>query len=209
MLVVGLTGGAASGKTTVSRFLKEEGAYLIDADQIARALVKPQTPLWSELVRVFGKHILKQDGSLDRKKLSAIVFSDPPQRRLLNELLHPRIKEEIDRLRREIGEKDPEAIVVIDAPLLVETGSYRDMDQVVVVTCTETQQLERLQQRDGSSLERAREILSAQLALEEKIKVADHVIRNENSLEETRRTTKEVFKALKKIVLQEKGCAAR
>ena len=208
MLVVGLTGGAASGKTTVSRFLKEEGAYLIDADQIARALVKPQTPLWSELVRVFGKHILKQDGSLDRKKLSAIVFSDPPQRRLLNELLHPRIKEEIDRLRREIGEKDPEAIVVIDAPLLVETGSYRDMDQVVVVTCTETQQLERLQQRDGSSLERAREILSAQLALEEKIKVADHVIRNENSLEETRRRTKEVFTALKKIVLQDKGCAA-
>ena len=205
MLVVGLTGGAASGKTTVSQFLKEEGAYLIDADQIARDLVQPHTPLWSELVRVFGESILKQDGSLDRKKLSAIIFSDPQKRRLLNELIHPRIKEEIDRRRKEIGEQDPEAIVVIDAPLLVETGSYREMDQVIVVTCTETQQLERLKQRDGASLEKAREILSAQMALEEKITVADHVIRNENSLEETRRRAKEVFKALKKIVLQRKG----
>ena len=205
MLVVGLTGGAASGKTTVSQILKEEGAYLIDADQIARELVQPHTPVWSELVRVFGESILRQDGSLDRKRLSAIIFSDPQKRRLLNELLHPRIKEEIDRRRKEIGEQDPEAIVVIDAPLLVETGIYREMDQVIVVACTETQQLERLKQRDGATLEKAREILSAQMALEEKINVADHVIRNENSLEETKRRTKEVFKTLKKIVLQKKG----
>jgi dephospho-CoA kinase len=202
MLIVGLTGGVASGKTTVSKILSEEGAYLIDADLIARELVQPHTPTWRELIRVFGKKILDKDGSIHRKKLAAVVFSDPQQRNVLNQIIQPRIKEVMDRRVREIGQKDPGAIVVIDAALLVERGDHREMDKVIVVTSTERQQIERLKGRDGTSEEEARRILSSQMSLEEKLKVADFVIHNEGSLKETRRMTKEVFQELKRIALQ-------
>jgi dephospho-CoA kinase len=202
MLIVGLTGGVASGKTTVSKILSEEGAYLIDADLIARELVQPHTPTWSELIRVFGKKILYRDESIHRKKLAAIVFSDPQERNLLNQIILPRIKEEMERRVKEIGQKDPGAIVVIDAALLVELGDHREMDKVIVVTSTERQQIERLKEREGASEEEVRKILSSQMALEEKLKVADFVIRNEGSLEEMRRMAKEVFQELKRIALQ-------
>src|SRR5512136_184380 len=101
MLIVGLTGGVASGKTAVSEVLKEEGAYIIDADQIARELVQPHGPAWNELVRTFGEEILQEDGSIDRKKVADRVFGDPNQRKLLNQILHPLITEEMDRRTRE------------------------------------------------------------------------------------------------------------
>ena len=204
MLIVGLTGGVASGKSVVSRILKEEGAYLIDADQIARELVQPRTSAWEELVKVFGKEILQKDGSIHRKKLAAKVFSDPKQRDLLNRTLHPRIKEEMGRRLKAIGQKDPEAIVVIDAPLLVETGNHREMDKVIVVISTEAQQIARLREREGMDQEEARRIMASQMATEEKVKVADFVIRNEGSLEETERRAREVFQELKRIALQDK-----
>ena len=202
MLIVGLTGGVASGKTAVSKILREEGAYLIDADQIARELVQFNTPTWNQLIRIFGKEILEKDGSIHRKKLAAKVFSYPEQRSLLNQILHPRIKEEMDRRTKEIGQKDPEAIVVIDAALIVELGDYREMDKLIVVTSTEAQQIERLRERDGVEQEEARKILSSQMAPEEKLKVADFVIRNEGSLEETKRRAKEIFQELKRIAYQ-------
>jgi dephospho-CoA kinase len=204
MLIVGLTGGVASGKSVVSRILKEEGAYLIDADQIARELVQPRASAWEELVKVFGKEILQKDGSIHRKKLAAKVFSDPKQRDLLNRTLHPRIKEEMGRRLKAIGQKDPEAIVVIDAPLLVETGDHREMDKVIVVISTEAQQIARLREREGMDQEEARRIMASQIATEEKVKVADFVIRNEGSLEETERRAREVFQELKGIALQDK-----
>ena len=202
MLIVGLTGGVASGKSTVSTVLSEEGAYLIDADQIARDLVQPHTPAWRELVKAFGESILQEDGSVDRKKLAAIVFSSPEKRSLLNQLLHPRIKEETERRLRAIGQSDPEAIVVIDAALLVETGAYREMDRLIVVHATEAQQIERLKERGGVEREEALQIVSAQMPLEEKLKVADMVIRTEGSIEETRRKAREVFRELKRWALQ-------
>lgn len=204
MLIVGLTGGVASGKSVVSRILKEEGAYLIDADQIARELVQPRTSAWEELVKVFGKEILQKNGSIHRKQLAAKVFSDPTQRDLLNRTLHPRIKEEMGRRLKAIGQKDPEAIVVIDAPLLVETGDHREMDKVIVVISTEAQQIARLREREGMDQEEARRIMASQMATEEKVKVADFVIRNEGSLEETERRAREVFQELKRIALQDK-----
>ena len=204
MLIVGLTGGVASGKSVVSRILKEEGAYLIDADQIARELVQPRTSAWEELVKVFGKEILQKDGSIHRKQLAAKVFSDPKQRDLLNRTLHPRIKEEMGRRLKAIGQKDPEAIVVIDAPLLVETGDHREMDKVIVVISTEAQQIARLREREGMDQEEARRIMASQMATEEKVKVADFVIRNEGSLEETERRAREVFQELKRIAFQDK-----
>ncbi|PIV19896.1 MAG: dephospho-CoA kinase [Deltaproteobacteria bacterium CG03_land_8_20_14_0_80_45_14] len=204
MLIVGLTGGAASGKTAVSQVLKEEGAYIIDADRIARELVQPHKPAWNELIRVFGKEILQEDGSLHRKKLADKVFADPKQRKLLNQILHPRIKEEMDRRTKEIGQKDPEAIVVIDAPLLVELGNHHEVDKLIVVTSTQMQQIERLKDRDGANPEEALRIVSSQMALEEKVKFADFVIRNEGFLEETKKMAREVFQELKKVALQTK-----
>jgi dephospho-CoA kinase len=202
MLIVGLTGGVASGKTTVSQILKKEGAYLIDADQIARDLVQPHTPAWNELQSVFGKDILKKNGSIDRKRLAEKVFSDPQQRHLLNRILHPRIKAEMKRRVGEISQKDPDAIVVIDAALIVETGDDQEMDQLIVVTSTEEQQIERLRSRDGTNPEEAQKILSSQMDLEEKLKTADFVIRNEGPFEETKRRVEEVFQELKRIAFQ-------
>ncbi len=204
MLIVGLTGGVASGKTAVSQVLKEEGAYIIDADQIARELVQPHTPAWNELIRAFGKEILQEDGSIHRKKLADKVFADPEQRKLLNEILHPRITEEMNRKTKEIGQKDPDAIVVIDAPLLIERGYHRKMDKLIVVTSTEMQQIERLKERDGINPDEALKIFASQMTLEEKVKLADFVIRNVGSLEETRKRAKEVFKELKKVARQTK-----
>jgi dephospho-CoA kinase len=205
MLIVGLTGGIASGKTVVSQVLKEEGAYLIDADQIARELVEPHKPAWDELKRVFGDQIVDSDGSIHRKKLAAIVFSNPQQRDLLNCLLHPRIKEEMRRRVEEVARKDPEAIVVIDGALLVESGYYREMDQLIVVTSSERKQIERLRGRDGASREEAQRIISSQMPLHEKVKVADFVIENEGLFEQTKGRAKEVFQELKRLAVQSRA----
>jgi len=204
MLIVGLTGGVASGKTAISQILREEGAYLINADQIARELVQPYTPTWNELIKVFGKEILQGDGSIHRKRLAAKVFSDAEQRNLLNQILHPRIKAEMNKRVQEISEKDPTAIIVIDAALLIELGDHREMDKVIVVTSTEKQQIERLTERDGVDQEEAQKVLSSQMPLDEKMKVADFVIWNEGSFEETKRRVKEVFQELKRIALESK-----
>jgi dephospho-CoA kinase len=197
MLVVGLTGGVASGKTTVSRILQQEGAYLIDADLIARELVQPQTPAWSELIRIFGREILEKDESINRKALADRVFSCPQKRGQLEKILHPQISREIDRRIEAIRKKDPEAVVVVDAALLVETGAHRRMDKLIVVTATEAQQVERLGRRTGAAPQEARGILSAQMPLAEKLNVADFIIRNEGTLEETIRRAKEIFQELK------------
>jgi len=199
MLIVGLTGGVASGKTAVSEALREEGAYIIDADQIARELVQPHRPAWNEIIRTFGKDILRGDGSIDRKKLADKIFVDPSQRKLLNQILHPLITGEMDRRTIEIGQKNPEAIVVIDAPLLVEVGYHRRTDKLIVVISTQAEQIERLKVRDGIDSEAALRIVFSQMPVEEKVKLADFVIRNEGSLAETRERAKEVFRELKKI----------
>jgi len=204
MLIVGLTGGVASGKTTVSQILKEEGAYCIDADQIARELVRPHTPAWKRLVRAFGTGILRKDGFIHRKKLADKVFANLRQRKLLNQILHPRIRKEMDRRAKEIGKKDLEAIVVIDAPLLVELGEHRRMDRVIVVTSTQTRQIERLKKRDGISTEEALRMFSSQMPVEDKVKLADFVIRNDGSFRETRKKTREVFEELKKARIRTK-----
>jgi len=205
MLIVGLTGGVASGKSVISQVWKEEGAYLIDADRIARELVQPRTPAWKALVKAFGKEILQEDGSIHRKKLATRVFSNPVERDLLNRILHPRIKKEIDRRIKGIGQKGPKAVVVIDAALLVETGYYREVDEVVVVTSTTKQQIERLRRREQMAKEMARGIIDSQITGEERIKVADIIIRNEGSRKKTERKAKEVFEELKKAALRKRN----
>jgi dephospho-CoA kinase len=204
MLIIGLTGGVASGKSVVSQVWKEEGGYLIDADRIARELVQPRAPAWKALVKAFGKEILQEDGSIHRKKLATRVFSNPVEKDLLNRILHPRIKREINRRIKGIGQKGPKAIVVIDAALLVETGYYLNVDKVVVVTSTKKQQIERLRRRDQMDQEMARGIIDSQISGEERIKVADIIIRNEGSRMKTERKAKEVFEELKKVALRKR-----
>ncbi len=205
MLIVGLTGGVASGKSTVSEIFKEEGAYLIDADRIARELVQPRTPAWHELRSAFGEEILQPDGSINRKKLFALVFSDPAKRAVLNRLLHPRIREETRRRMAEIGRRDPGAIVVIDAALLVETGSYREVDRLIVVRSSEARQIERLEKRDGMSREEAERVVAAQLPLEAKVKVADIVFSNDETIEEARRKARKLFQELRRLAAGKEG----
>ncbi len=202
MLIVGVTGGAGSGKTTVSRIFEEEGAYVIDADRIARELVKPRRPAWKEVIQAFGRGVLKKGGTINRRRLAEIAFSDPKKREVLNRILHPRIQRTLEQRVKEIARKDSEAIVVFDAPLLIETGLYREMDYVVVVTSRKRQQIERLQRRASLTEQEARRILDAQMGIREKMKVADYVIRNEGDLETTRNRARRVFRSLKKIALQ-------
>lgn len=199
MLVVGLTGGIGSGKTTVSNIFKEEGAYIIEADQIARELVKPHSEAWKEIVKLFGNEILKSDGSVDRRKLAEEVFSNPEKIKSLNRILHPKIKREFRRRIKEIKKKDKNAIVIFDAPLLIETRTHKEMDRVIVVTSKENQQLERVKKRDSKTEEEIRNILYSQIPIDRKLKVADFVIRNEGSLDETDRMAREVYRKLKDI----------
>jgi dephospho-CoA kinase len=204
MLIVGLTGGVASGKSVVSQVWKKEGVHLIDADRIAKELVQPRTPAWKALVKAFGKEILQEDGSIHRKKLATRVFSNSVERDLLNRILHPRIKREIDRRIKEISRKSPKAIVVIDAALLVETGYYRDVDKVVVVTATKKQQMERLERRAQMDRQTVRRVLDSQISGKERMRVADIVIRNEGSLEEIEKKARGVLRELKRIALQKR-----
>ncbi len=204
MLIVGLTGGVGSGKTTVSKVFKKEGAYIIEADLIARDLVKPQSEVWKEIVKLFGSNILNIDGSINRVRLADEVFSSSKKRKSLNRILHPHIKEEAYRIIAEIKKSDPEAIVVFDAPLLVETGMHREMDKIIVVTSTKRQQINRVRSRDGRTDEDVRKIISSQMPIQKKLEVADFVIRNEGSIVETRRKAKEIFQELKRIATD--GC---
>jgi len=182
--------------------LQEEGAYVIDADEIAREIVKPQKPAWEALRKAFGDQILDREGAIDRKHLSERIFSDPREREQLNRILHPPIRQEILRRLKEVEHRDPEAIVIIDAPLLLEVGLHHEVERVLVVRAKESQQIERLRRRSGLSEELSRKIIGAQMPLEEKLKVADFVIPNEGSLEETRRKAKEVFRTLKRLAKQ-------
>ncbi len=206
MLLVGLTGGVASGKSLVSQVWKGEGAHVIDADQIARELVGPSKPAWREIVKAFGRQILREDGSVDRKQLARRVFSNPADRDRLNRILHPRIKREIERriakLRRKGGKG---SIVVVEAALLVETGYDKEVDKVVVVTSSKRKQMERLKMREQVDEGFARAIIDSQIDGRARAKVADILIRNEGSRKKTEERAKEVFQELKRVALQQEG----
>lgn len=201
MLIIGLTGGVASGKSLVSEIWKKEGAYIIDADQIARDLVKPYSDSWKDIVNLFGREIVQENGHINRKRLASIIFSNPEKRELLNNILHPRIKEEIYKRINEIKNTDPQAIVVIDAPLLIERGEYYEVDKVVVVTSKEEDQIERIKLRNGLQKEEAKKIIDSQMPLSEKLKFADFVITNDGSIEEVRKKAIDVFQEIKSLLL--------
>jgi dephospho-CoA kinase len=198
-LLIAVTGGIASGKSTVSKMLAEMGAPWIDLDVLARQVVEPGKPAWKEIVDFFGPGILLKDGRINRKKLSDVVFRDAEKRKKLESLTHPRIFEEMRRQVDEIAAGDPDAIIQVCIPLLFELNLHHKFHKVVVVYSPPDMQIQRLMERDGIGKAAAENILSAQLPMDEKVGHADFVIRNEGSLTETRRQVEEVWRKLKRL----------
>jgi dephospho-CoA kinase len=198
MLIVGLTGGIASGKSTIADMFKREGAYIIDVDMISRDVVKPGRPAWQDAVHLFGKGVLNKDQTLNRKKVGDIVFADAGKRKKLEEIIHPKINAENLMKINEIAEKDNQAIVIIEIPLLVEADKQDTVDKIVLVYTSPHVQIERLMKRDGLSLEDAQKRLASQLPIENKKKYAHYIINNEETFEQIQKKVKEVFQDLKR-----------
>ncbi|KUK82252.1 MAG: Dephospho-CoA kinase [Pelotomaculum thermopropionicum] len=188
MPVIGLTGNIGSGKSTVARRLKKLGAKIIDADQVAREAVRAGTPALKEIVANFGAEVLNTDGNLDRKRLGAIVFTDPRARARLNQITHPRINETILReIKKHRLNQSPrrKEVLVIDVPLLLETGLELEVDEVWVVKINEDKLVKRLAERDALMPDEILKRLEAQMPQEEKLKYARRVIDNNGELQET------------------------
>ena len=196
MLRVGLTGGLASGKSFVGRALADLGCLLIQADELGHQVLEPGGEAYDGVVREFGPGIVRADGTIDRRKLAAIVFHDPAQLAKLNALVHPPVQARERRLMDEYAAIHPRGIAVVEAAILVETGSYRDFAKLIVAVCGEEQQIERAIARDGMTREQALERLSRQLPLAEKIKYADYVIDTSGAKESTLEQTRAVHQAL-------------
>ena len=189
MLRVGLTGGIASGKTSVSEQLAARGAVVIDSDALAREVVEPGTPGLAAVVQRFGPEVLA-DGRLDRARLGAIVFADSEARRDLESIIHPAVRTRAAELERQAP---ADAVVVHVIPLLVETGQAQDFDVLVVVDLDSATQLARLRERSGLSAEEARSRVAAQATREERLAVADHVLDNNGTLEDLRHEVARVW----------------
>jgi len=198
-LVLGVTGGIASGKTTVAGMLEALGAPIIDTDVIARRVVEPGKPAWKKIVAHFGDSILKKDGRVDRKRLADIVFRDAGERKKLEDFTHPIIMEELARQVNEMAEKDPGAIIQAIVPLLIEINQQHRFHKVLVVYVPETVQIDRLVKRDGIEREEAAGRHKAQLPIDDKLAYADFVIHNEGPLEETKNQVKALWEELKRI----------
>ena len=176
MILVGLTGGLATGKSTVAKMFKRCGAVVIDADQLARDAVKPGTPAWKEIVTLFGKRVLNPDRTLNRQALGATVFGSRSKLRQLERIIHPRVAREQVRLTRLAARKDPKAVVIYDVPLLFEAGIDKRVDHTVVVTASRETQVSRLKKRDGLTRTEALRRIKSQMPLSKKTHRADSVL---------------------------------
>jgi len=194
-LLVGLTGGLATGKSTVSDLLRALGCVVLDADALAREVVEPGQPALAAVAREFGSEVLGPDGRLDRKRLGALVFADPERRRRLEALTHPAIRERYLARLAELEAQGFEGIVVWDAPVMIEAGGYRHVDRLVVVLTDEATQRARALGRDGDPADAERKIAS-QMPLVEKARLADYVIDNSGDRAATEARTREVHAAL-------------
>jgi dephospho-CoA kinase len=195
-LLVGLTGGIATGKSTVSNMLRGLGAEIIDADQLARQVVEPGQPAWREIVEEFGRDVLTPDGTLDRKKLGAIVFAHPEQRKRLEAITHPAIRARVKARVDELAARGFAGIVFYDAAILIEALGHQDMDRIVVVMTDEATQVARLRGRDGTDDAEGRRKIASQMPLAEKAKLADYVIDNSGDREATAEQVRRVFATL-------------
>jgi dephospho-CoA kinase len=196
MLKVGLTGSIAVGKSFVLSVLRELGCATFDADKIAHAMMTPGLPAYQDIVREFGGEVLSEDGSIDRAKLGVIVFADEARRKRLNEIVHPRVIEEQNRLLREAQASNPDGIAVIDAALIIESGGYKRFDKLIVAYCGREIQIERLMRRNTITREDAERRIAAQMSSDEKRRYADFEIDTSGTFDQTRQRVTEVFNQL-------------
>ena len=197
MIIVALTGGVGSGKSTVSNFFRDLGTYVIDWDELARKVTRPHLPAWKETVDYFGKGILNDDLTINRQELADMVFSDKVRLAKLNQIVHPRVFREDEGITIEIRSHDPGALVIKDIPLLFEVNPPIFVDKVIVVSAGEQTRLRRLEEK-GIDRKEAQRRIECQLPLEEKIKSADFVVNNDGPLEETKRQVEEIYSLLRK-----------
>ncbi|HZT33154.1 MAG TPA: dephospho-CoA kinase [Bryobacteraceae bacterium] len=199
MLKVGLTGGLASGKSFVGQHLAALGCSLIQADELGHAVLARGAEAYAGVVREFGPAILDGEGNIDRRKLAALVFDQPERLAVLNRLVHPAVFRREEQLLAEFAAREPRGIAVIEAAILVETGRYRNFDRLIVVVCSEEQQIQRAMKRDHLLESEVRARLSRQMPLAEKRRFADFVIDTSGKKEDTLRQTHEVHEALRRI----------
>jgi len=197
MLKVGLTGSIAVGKSFVVDVFRELGCYVLDADKTAREVVEPGTSGLKRIVEAFGEKVLLSDGKLNRSKLGGIVFQDETKRQLLNSIVHPLVIERQNEWIEAWEKADPDGIAIVDAALMIESGSYKRFDKLVVVWCRPEVQLERLVSRDGLSADEAARRIAAQMPQDEKRSYADLSIDTSEGFAEARRQTTEIFEQLK------------
>jgi dephospho-CoA kinase len=201
MLRVGLTGGLASGKSFVGEALAGLGCRLISADELGHQVLSPQGECYDAVTGEFGRGILKEDGSIDRHRLAAVVFGSPEKLERLNGLVHPAVIAREEALIGKFEAEDARGIAVVEAAILIETGSYKRFDRVVLAVCQERQQLERAMARGGMSEAEARRRLERQMPLREKLRFADYVIDTSGEKEDTLRQTRAVYESLRSIQL--------
>jgi len=197
MILVGLTGGVATGKSTVARMFKQCGAIVIDADELAHEVVKPGKPAWREIVKTFGKTILNTDRTLNRRELGSLVFGNRAKRRRLEHIIHPRVAHEQARLTKQAAKKDPHAVVIYDVPLLFEAGIDKRVDRTIVVTADRDTQIARLKKRNGFSRADAIRRIRSQMPLAKKIQRADHTLNGTLSRPSLRKHVGQLFKSLR------------
>ncbi|CAM3372677.1 dephospho-CoA kinase [Paenibacillus lupini] len=195
LMKIGLTGGIATGKSTVAAMLVERGALLVDADQVAREVVMPGEPALEAVASTFGQAVIHTDGTLNRKALGEIVFNNRDQLMQLESILHPAIRNRMQQRIRQYEEQDPKQLVVADIPLLYETGQEELYEGIMVVYVPQQLQLTRLMERNGLVQEEALRRIGLQMNIEQKRSRADWVIDNSSSLEETKRQVDEFWKS--------------
>jgi dephospho-CoA kinase len=199
MLKVGLTGGIATGKSYVVSVLRELGAEVIDADTVAHQAIEPGRPAYHDIVNEFGRAVLNEDGTINRAALGGIVFADQTKRERLNAIVHPRVFEAQAEWFAAVAARNPQAVAVFDAALMIETGSYKRFDKVVVIYCEPQLQIERLMARNNLSREQAEARINAQMPSVEKLKYADFTINTSFGFEDTRRQTETLYAELKRL----------
>ncbi|MBN1652446.1 MAG: dephospho-CoA kinase [Deltaproteobacteria bacterium] len=204
-LLIGITGGIATGKTTVAEMLSRLGSPLIDFDLLARVVQQPGKPAFRDIVSFFGTNVLRPEGDLDRKKLSQIVFQDEHKRRRLEHFTHPRILKEYRKQITRLTSEKPAAIIQIVVPLLIEADLQHMFDKLILVYVAQEEQLRRLMKRDGISKPRAQRILAAQLSIEDKRRYADYVIDNSLSLEHTQKQVERLWRQLTQLKTRQSG----
>ena len=197
MILVGLTGGVATGKSTVAKMFEHCGAIVIDADQLAREVVQPGKPAWRGIIRRFGRSVVNQDRTINRQVLGQIVFQNRTKLRQLERIIHPRVAREQIRLTREAARKDRHAVVVYDVPLLFEAGIDKRVDRIIVVTADRKTQIARLKKRNGLTRAEALRRIKSQMPLARKKRLANDELDGTSSLKQLVRAVDRMFKKLK------------